>query len=702
MPTPIASLSRNSLELPVAVQPQSDATSARLLKGERQQIRKVWHEVFIQDAGRLFSSQFAEVIVSQTGSTLGRHGARGMKRHDSEDLIHGMSRHFFGVMLIVATLLLVDQAVLQPLLIRLNGLGPVINLAGRQRMLSQRITKAVLAMSLLPTDAELWQQELAQSLTDWQSVHQGLQMGNRKLGLPGTSDPKILNAFATLEPHYAALASAAKVALEHPEQSTQLAATMLQHEDDYLAKMDQIVKLFEQRATGQVKVLRWLGLLLTLSILGAMAALARLVIRPASEHIRQQWQQLETSERQFRSLVERMHDGLAILDADRRIVYANQRFAAILQREPRELTQQSLLDLVHPEFQTVLSQALSDRSAENAALEIGWQVPGQRCVTLMAPGRYSGPLEYQFSQFVIIADITPQKLAEEKLCEARNVLEDRVAERTRELSHANADLAHEVNERRAIEAQTRTLQSQLAHATRITSLGQLATGIAHEINQPLGAIATFSDTLKLMLGKPETQQADLVQTAERIRNAALRAGQIVSRMRSFLKSQTADKSAVRVNSLIREVLELCSNELRSGRVEVELDIEESEETEVCVDSIQIQQVLLNLVQNSVQAMSSVTDRPRRLSIQAVCHPETVEIVVEDNGHGFPEEWLDSGMKSFRTTKHEGLGMGLSISQSLIQAHHGELRIENLTPHGARVTFILPVEQHDVADSLCRG
>ncbi|MBA4031466.1 MAG: PAS domain-containing sensor histidine kinase, partial [Planctomyces sp.] len=273
-----------------------------------------------------------------------------------------------------------------------------------------------------------------------------------------------------------------------------------------------------------------------------------------------------------------------------------------------------------------------------------------------------------------------------------------------ELRDANDELTHQIEERSLAQDNSRRLLMQLAHANRVTSLGQLATGIAHEINQPLGAIAAYSEALPLVLQNPDRHPDEASRIASRIRDAALRAGVIVSRMRSFLRTSRSEMRSLSINPLIEEVLALCANELSELRIEVVRNRDDSDGFHVQVDPVQIQQVLMNLIRNAIQAMSGVTNRPRRLTISSPREEGQLVILVEDTGPGFSDERLLEGPFPFHTTKSDGLGMGLSISQSLIHSHSGELTIENSPSGGARVSFTLAIIHdtclNDVTHDLC--
>ncbi|MBA4029604.1 MAG: hypothetical protein C0478_01615, partial [Planctomyces sp.] len=332
---------------------------------------------------------------------------------ESEKLIQGLGRRYSIVLAVVASLLLVDQALLQPLLFRLNGFGPVINLAGRQRMLSQRMTKAALAIDLDPSQAEHWRRELRDSLDRWKIVHAGLLHGDTQLGLPPAKDFRIHAAFAELQPHSQALSQAAEkaaqsvaigsmngIAAERDRLDTDhipavdtdrsgVSIQMLAAEPSYIEQMERIVELFQKVAVEQVSRLRVLSFTLTLSALAAMAALSWLVLKPANDLIRSQWRQLRSSETQFRSLVERMHDGLVVLDDRNRIQYANERFSQILRRPMEKLKGSDIVDLVSLPSQPKLRMILLDEIVDTQSPgEIEWRLPEpSNCVTLAAAGR---------------------------------------------------------------------------------------------------------------------------------------------------------------------------------------------------------------------------------------------------------------------------------------------------------------------------
>ncbi|MEW4489906.1 ATP-binding protein [Thalassoglobus sp. JC818] len=628
-----------------------------------------------------------------------------MKR-EPEQLIHGLLVRYFGVLSLVAALLLLDQAVVQPLLLQLNGLGPVINLAGRQRMLSQRMTKAVLAIAHDSDQQGERTAELTESLSRWQEVHDGLQFGNESLQLQGTNVPHIQAALRELDSHVRAISELVTKVIQSSNANNDDVRQILIHEKEFLTRMDSIVGMFEEEAARQVARLRWLGMTATGVVLALMIGLARIIITPASNFIRSQFCQLAASEERFRSLIERMNDGLVVFDEQGCVKYVNHRFAQIIERSPESILGKPLQKLLSgPDLRMFLQMLTNVLPAPDVARELKWELPeGQQCATLAACGRAHVDSVSQEASFLVVTDISELKRAEEELRQAHDALEVRVEERTQALTETNKALATEVRERQSAEERNRLLQAELAHTTRVTTLGQFATGLAHEINQPLGAIANYADLLMVQLDSNVSSPQTLNETAGRIHDSALRAGEIVRRMRSFLKPKPANKSEESINSLIDEVLDLCSPEIRSNQIEVVTDLTETQDFKVFVDSIQIQQVLVNLIHNSIQAMAT-TGPQRTLSIKTENHIQEVYVFVEDNGPGFPSNCQTAEIVPFQSTKPQGLGMGLSISHSLVTFHQGKLWLENVVPHGARVGFSLKVVQTVSADAhsnhLCR-
>jgi FixJ family two-component response regulator/signal transduction histidine kinase len=213
-------------------------------------------------------------------------------------------------------------------------------------------------------------------------------------------------------------------------------------------------------------------------------------------------------------------------------------------------------------------------------------------------------------------------------------LEARVAQRTRELDDALATLRDEIHEREETESRNRSLAAQLAHADRVHALGRLAAGLAHELNQPLGAIANYAEACDATLAGPLDEEASvrLCSHVRHLKQASLRAGGIVRRIRNFVRPGAASAAPVDMAALVAEVVDLCRVEADRMDVEIALELPPADAL-VHADAIQIQQVLVNLVQNALQSMAAAAPQRRRLTIRLSAANQGVQVDVLDSGAG---------------------------------------------------------------------
>jgi C4-dicarboxylate-specific signal transduction histidine kinase len=255
----------------------------------------------------------------------------------------------------------------------------------------------------------------------------------------------------------------------------------------------------------------------------------------------------------------------------------------------------------------------------------------------------------------------------------------------------SARLAGIAIERRHGEEQAVLHQAELAHMSRLNVMGEMATGIAHELNQPLTAIANYASAASKLIGSENQQPDKLMSVLDSVQVQAKRASEIIHRLRKFVKKQTLQKSSVDLNHLVADVVGFMEIETKNDNVQVQLQLQDGLPI-VYVDAIHIEQVLMNLIRNSLEAMMSVDENARLLTVHTQLNHEGLPLVeVTDTGPGIDRDTLKHIFEPFVTTKGtKGMGMGLSISRSIVEAHGGRLWAESEPGKGARFYLTVPV------------
>jgi C4-dicarboxylate-specific signal transduction histidine kinase len=270
----------------------------------------------------------------------------------------------------------------------------------------------------------------------------------------------------------------------------------------------------------------------------------------------------------------------------------------------------------------------------------------------------------------------------------------------------------DITARKQAEEAVSKARTELAHMTRVTTVGQLTASIAHEINQPLSAIVTNADAGLRWLAQHSPNLEETSQAIRRIIRDGKRASAVVSRMRALFEKAPTAKEPLDVNEVIQEVLILTQSEVHRNHVSQQTQFA-NDLPLVMGDRIQLQQVILNLLVNAIQAMSGVPEGPRELGVSSEKVAEIdgeskeeryeggaladaewthVLITVRDSGPGLDPQSLNRLFDAFYTTKPQGLGMGLSISRSIIEAHGGRLWAKANAPRGAVFQFALPISR----------
>jgi len=249
---------------------------------------------------------------------------------------------------------------------------------------------------------------------------------------------------------------------------------------------------------------------------------------------------------------------------------------------------------------------------------------------------------------------------------------------------------HDITDRRHAEDEARVLQERLTHFSRLSTMGEMAAGLAHEINQPLSAIATYAQACQRLIRLPEPEIDDVVSALEQINAQALRAGEVIRRLRNFVKNREVKREPVNCARLLEDLRMLAETDARLHNIRLRLDCQEPLPT-VYADPIQLQQVILNLVRNAIDAMvDAPEDRREVVLMTREAADGEVEVTVIDHGTGLAPEATEHLFNPFFTTKAAGTGLGLAISRSIVRAHGGRLWHTPNDDCGVRFHFTLPV------------
>jgi PAS domain S-box-containing protein len=253
-------------------------------------------------------------------------------------------------------------------------------------------------------------------------------------------------------------------------------------------------------------------------------------------------------------------------------------------------------------------------------------------------------------------------------------------------------IVRDVSLRKQRERQNKEHLDQLAHVTRLGLMGEMASGIAHEVNQPLSAISSYTQVSLNLINMDNPDLVKLAEVLYKTQQQALRAGRIIHRMREFIKSHSKQSSSASINTLIEDAVSLCAAELKQNGIELTLQLD-NDLPPIFVDHIHIEQVMINLIRNSIDALQNQpADQQRQLNIHSrLTLKNAVQVRIKDNGPGIDNDRQQKIFMPFYTTKADGMGMGLSISRSLLEAHGGTLYFKSKPGKGCSFYFTLPTE-----------
>ena len=363
---------------------------------------------------------------------------------------------------------------------------------------------------------------------------------------------------------------------------------------------------------------------------------------------------LRESEIRFRLLAQNATDIISRHMPDGSYLYSSPASKSATGYEEHELIGKNIYKLVHRDDHTKLKKAFTRRRDDTNNKPIVYRLR-----------RKEGEFRWFESNIRLIIDEQTRIISEVQL--------------------ASRDITSRILDKKA-----RLRGQQLAHVFRLSTMEEMASGMAHEISQPLAAIVNYTRGCVRHLQNSEHDRGQLQTVMEKAVAQAERAGEIVQRLKNFFCKGQLVKTPCKINNVIRETVSLIKSELTISKTKVDFNLDKNIPF-TFIDKIQIQQVLLNLIQNAIEAMSQNAPKQKRIHIQAkATNPDIIEITLNDTGPGFSKEIVNKAFTPFFTTKAHGRGMGLAICRSIIEAHGGQFTINPGTHSQSWIRFSLPI------------
>jgi two-component system sensor kinase FixL len=421
-----------------------------------------------------------------------------------------------------------------------------------------------------------------------------------------------------------------------------------------------------------------------------------------NDELRRAQEALDESHERYADLYHSAPVGYLTLDAKGVILEANRTIAGMLNQDIEELKGSPLAQFIaHDDQDTFYRLQINlkennqreDSQAQSCELRLRI-AQGYACwMKLDCNATFDGNGDLAKIR-VSLNDISERKRAEGLLQQAHDTLESQVTKRTADLQAALRKLDKEIEERKHAEAAEKRHMLETARISRINAMGEMMSEIAHELNQPLAAISIYSDTCSRILESGSQDRESILEALRDIYSQAQRAGLIIKRIREFIGRNEIQLEKMCLDKLFQEVFRLVDLEIRWHGVEMRVEMPNPSAV-VKADKILIEQVIINLVRNAVEAMESTPQDERRMVFRTVSHDQDVVISLQDNGQGFSEDDRETMFDPFITTKANGLGMGLAICDSIIEAHEGHLWAKTNNEGGASFFFTLPIHQGEV-------
>ncbi len=367
--------------------------------------------------------------------------------------------------------------------------------------------------------------------------------------------------------------------------------------------------------------------------------------------------ELRRSEARHRVVVETASDAVVSIDESGVIILANPATGRIFGYDPEELIGKPLTVLM-PRAKGKFHETGFKRYLETGERHLNWQ--GTEMTAQRANGE-EFPAEVSFGEMV---------------ADQRKVF---------------TGFIRDISEKKRAEQALRDTHAELARMMRVMTVGQLTASIAHEVSQPLSGIIMNASTCLRMLKSDPPNIDGARETAQRTIRDGNRASDVIQRLRTLFTKKQVDVEPLDLNETVREVVALLSGELQRDNIILKQELKDRLPT-VAADRVQLQQVILNLLRNACEAMSSIDDRPRQIALRTELEGDHVRLSVQDSGVGFTREVADQMFESFYTTKSDGMGVGLSVSRSIIEANRGRLWATANDGPGATFAFSIPCDQ----------
>jgi PAS domain S-box-containing protein len=394
----------------------------------------------------------------------------------------------------------------------------------------------------------------------------------------------------------------------------------------------------------------------------------------------------QETQARYQLLIDTAGSAIVAVSADHRILEFNHEAEAIFGARRADVLGKDYFELFLDPARRPIVGAMIQRILDGELVDEYEMVlhahDGKDRIMLWNVRRLSGAGGQSLGVIGIGQDITERKRAEEQVRRLNEELEARVTARTAQLS--------------ASEQRAREHQAHLAHVLRVSTMGEMAAALAHELNQPLGAIVNYANGIGVRLRDGGIAPDDLQEAVTRIAAEGLRAGEIIRRSRDFVRQSVSNREPADVNGVVRDATQLIGLDAHRVGIPIQLMLDPQLPL-VEMDRIQVEQVILNLLRNGLDAMSEAPTGQHELLVQTRGQSEsTVEVSVRDTGVGMSPATGERIFDPFFTTKVGGLGMGLSISRSIIEAHGGRLWATRNPERGMTFSFTLPVRQrHEI-------